>query len=59
MKSKQPQKNFKVLVSVDESRIFSQRGESKESTSLKEAIKNEFGWLYESGIYLKTISDSK
>jgi hypothetical protein len=47
--------SFKVLISVDGQKLCSQREGLNEPFTLKEAIQNEFYWLYESGIYLEKI----
>ncbi len=51
--------SFKVLISVDEQKFRLQRHGLNDYFSLKEAIQNEFGWLYESGIYLDKIYKHK
>jgi len=45
-------KKYSIIISVDEEILRSQR-DTDESFSLKEAVENEFGWLYKSGIYLE------
>lgn len=52
-------KTFEILISVDEQKLRSQRKGLSNSFSLKEAIQNEFGWLYESGIYLDKLCRHK
>lgn len=50
-------RTFEVIISVDETKLRSQREEIDDSFSLKDAIQNEFGWLHESGIYLEEIQN--
>ena len=60
MKSKSSTKHsFQISISVDEQKLRLQREGLNGSFSLKEAIQNEFGWLYESGIYLDKICKRK
>ena len=50
-------KFFQLLISVNEEILRSERGEIDDSFSLKGAIQDEFGWLYQSGIYLEKIKN--
>ena len=61
MKSKSSVKkqDFQILISVDEQKFCLQREELDGSFSLEESIKNEFGWLYESGVYLDRVCRRK
>lgn len=60
MKSKSSiRQNFQILISVDGQKLRSQREGLNGPFSLKEAIQNEFSWLYESGIYLDKICRRK
>lgn len=60
MKSKSSIKQgFQILISVDEQKLRLQREGLNGSFSLKEAIQNEFRWLYESGIYFDKICRPK
>jgi len=46
---------FQVLISIDEQKLRSEREGIDNSFIVKDAIRNEFGWLNQSGIYLEKI----
>jgi len=53
------EQTFQVLISVDGSKLRSQRKDLGIPFCLERAIQNEFGWLYESGIYLDKVCKRK
>ncbi len=50
---------FQILISIDEQKLRSEREGIDDSFIVKDAIQNEFGWLNQSGIYLKKIRKSR